>query len=55
MDFSENLALKTKSEFQEAHFSGKQYTLHCIIVHPGEVKFTYHLSDDTTHDPNFVH
>ena len=54
MDFSENIARKTKSEVQEAHFSGKQYTLHCAIVQPGEVKFIYHLSDDTTHDPSFV-
>ena len=54
MDFSENIARKTKSEVQEAHFSGKQYTLHCAIVQPGEVKFIYHLSDDITHDPSFV-
>ena len=55
MDFSENIALKTKSEVQEAHFSGKQYALHCSIVEPGENKFVYHFSDDTTHDPCFVH
>ena len=24
-------------------------------MHPGEVNFIYHLSDDTTHDPSFVH
>ena len=54
MDFSENIAIKTKSEVQEAHFSGKQYALHCNIVQPNEVKFVYHLSDDTTHDPSFV-
>ena len=53
-DFSENIAIKTKSEVQEAHFSGKQCALHCTIVQPGEVKFVYHLSDDTTHDPSFV-
>ena len=23
-------------------------------MQPGEVKFVYHLSDDTTHDPSFV-
>ena len=55
MNFSENITLKTKSEVQEAHFSRKQYALHCTIVHPGEVKFIYHLSDDTTHDPSFAH
>ena len=54
-DFLENITLKTKQEVQEAHFSGKQYTLHCSIVQPGENKFVYHLSDDTTHDPSFVH
>ena len=55
MDFSENIALKTRSKVQEAHFSGKQYALHCSIVEPGENKFVYHLSDDTNHDPCFVH
>ena len=50
MGFSENIAIKTKSEVQEAHFSGKQYTLHCTIVQPGEVKFVCHLNDETTHD-----
>ena len=54
MDFSENIAMKTTSEVQEAHFSGKQYTLHCTFVQPGEVKLVYHLSDDTTHDPSFM-
>ena len=54
MDFSENIAIKTKSEVQEALFWGKEYALHCAIVQPSEVKFVYHLSDDTTHDPSFV-
>ena len=54
MDFSENIAIKTKSEILEAHFWGKQYAFHCTIVQPGEVKFVYDLSDDTTHDPSFV-
>ena len=53
-DFSENISLKTKIDFQEGDFSGKQYVLHCSTVHPGEVNFIYHLSDDTTHDPSFV-
>ena len=55
MDFSENIALKTKQEVQDTHFSGKQYALHCSIVQPGDNTFVYHLSDDTTHDPSFVH
>ena len=33
LDFSENLAMKPKFEEKEdAHFSGKQFTLHCDIV-----------------------
>ena len=47
MDFSENIAIKTKSKVQETHFSGKQYALHCTIVQPSQVKFVYHLSDET--------
>ena len=54
LDFSENLAMKPKYEVQSAHFSGKQFCLHCAIVHPGDIKYEYHLSDDTTHDYVFV-
>ena len=54
MVFSENIAIKTKSDVEEDHFSGKQYALHCTFVQPGEVKLVYHLSDDTTHDPSIV-
>ena len=55
MDLSENIALNTKNKVQNAHFSGKQHALHCTIVQPGEIKFVYHLSDDTTHHLSFVH
>ena len=54
LDFSENLALNPKHEVQDAHFSGKHYSLHCSIVEPGENKYVYHLSDDTNDDPVFV-
>ena len=54
LDFSENIAIKPKFEVQEAHFSGKQYTLHCSIVEPGMNEYVYHLCDDTKHDPVFV-
>ena len=54
MDFSENLALKMKCEIQTAHFSGKQYALHCSIVERPERSYVYHLSNDTGHDPFFV-
>ena len=47
--------MKPKFEAQDAHFSGKQYTLHCSIVEPNDPKYVYHLCDDTTHDPSFVH
>ena len=55
LDFSENIAITPKSEVQDAHFSGKQYSLHCSIVIPGENKYVYHLSDDKRHDATFVH
>ena len=54
LDFSENLALRPKHEVQSAHFSGRQHSLHCSIVQPGEIKYHYHLSNDTKHDPVFV-
>ena len=54
-DFSENISIKPKSEVQAAHFSGKQYALHCsIVVRQGERSYVYHLSDDTGHDAFFV-
>ena len=34
LDFSENLTLKPKFEVQDAHFSGKQYSLHCSTLPP---------------------
>ena len=39
LDFSKNLALKPKFQVQDAHFSGKQYSLHCSVVEPGENKY----------------
>ena len=55
MDFSENIAMKLKFEVLDAHFLGKQYSLHCSIVEPGAQKYFYHLSNDATYDPKFVH
>lgn len=55
MDFFENVALKPKFETQDAHFSGKQYTLHCMILEPpNPYKFIYHLCDSTIHDSAMV-
>ena len=47
--------MKPKFEAQDAHFSGKRFTLHRAIVEPEGPKYAYHLSDDTTHDSFFVH
>ena len=55
MDFSKIIAVKPKFEVQDAHFSGKKYSLHCSIVEPKKQKYFYFLSEDTTHDPEFVH
>ena len=54
LDFSQNLSLRPKDEVQSAHFSGKQFTLHCSIVEPTENRYHYHLSDDTKHNPFFL-
>ena len=54
LDIFENLALKAKHEVQDTHFSGKQYSLYCSIVEPGENKYVYCLSDDANRDPVFV-
>ena len=54
LDLSQNLALRPKDEVQSAHFSGKQFTLHCSIVNPVNNRYHFHLSDDTNHDAVFV-
>ena len=54
LDFSENIVLKPKHEGQDTHFSGKQYSLQCSTVEPGENKYVYYFSDDTNHDPAFA-
>ena len=54
LDYSQNLSLRPKDEVQSAHFSGRQFTLHCAIVEPTEMRYHYHLSDDTKHDAIFV-
>ena len=52
LDFSKNIAMKPKFEVQDAHFIGKQYALHYVVIEPGEQKYVYHLSDDSAvHDP----
>ena len=34
LDFSQNLSLRPKNKVQSAHFSGRQFTLHCAIPEP---------------------
>ena len=58
LDFSMNIAITPKKEVQAAHFSGKQYSLHCLILTNEKLginHYIYHLSDDTRHDWAFVH
>ena len=51
LDFSENIAMKPKFEAQDAHFSGKQYSLHCMLLDPpNPYKYIFHLSNSTIHD-----
>ena len=56
MDFSENLTQMFKYEPQSAHFSKKQFSLHCTLKHTSENKrmYMYHLSDVKKHDFAFT-
>ena len=54
LDFSQNLAIPPNLEVQSAHFSNKQYTLHCVIAKPFDKRYHYDLSNDTKHDGIFV-
>ena len=49
LDFSQNLAIRPKLKVQSAHFSNKQYILHCAIAKPFDKQYHYHLSDDIKH------
>ena len=39
MDYSENINLTAKHEAQIAHFSGRQYTLHCTVLEGDSVSY----------------
>ena len=54
LDFSQNISLRPKDKVQSSHSSGRQFTLHCAIFDPSEMRYHYHLSDDTKHDAVFV-
>ena len=52
LDYSQNINFKEKRQVQSAHFSGKQFTLHCSlnILPNGSKNYIYHISSDTNHD-----
>ena len=59
MDFSENISATPKFEPQDAHFSGKQTSLHCTVIHTPNLsekdfQYAYHFSDDKNHDASFT-
>ena len=59
MDFSENVSCTPKFEPQDAHFSGKETSLHCSVVSKPymlekECTYVYHLSNDRTHVSAFT-
>ena len=55
MDYSENLSGSPKFEPQDAHFSKKQFTLHCTVSHGIEHNnYIYHISNDLLHDYLFT-
>ena len=59
MDFSENLAGTHIFEPQSAHFSKKQFSLHCTVMHCEEngslsLRYIYHLSNEMKHNAEFT-
>ena len=59
MDYLENVSYIPKFEPQDAHFSGKQTSLHCTVVTKPffpekEPYYVYHLSDCKIHDSIFT-
>ena len=56
MDYSENISATPKEEPQDAHFSGKQTSLHCTVAYlpDGNHQYQYHMSDDLGHDTTFT-
>ena len=53
LDYSMNIKLTEKNQIQSAHYSGKQQTLHDVLIRQPSTnvnKYVYHLSDDTNHD-----
>ena len=54
MDYSENISNGPKYEAQDPHFSSKQISLHCTVVHPVDADVAYHLRDDKCNDSAFT-
>lgn len=55
IDYSENIKEKPKMEVQAHHFSGKQFSLHCMVYESSEkIFFYYQFSDEKTHDWKFT-
>ena len=55
MDFSENVSGSPKYEPQDAHFSKKQFSLHCTVAHHPECNtYLYHLSDNRKHNQSYT-
>ena len=53
LDYSMNIKLTEKNQIQSAHYSGKQQTLHDVLIRQPSTnvnKYVYRLSDDTNHD-----
>ena len=55
LDFSENITNTPKFEPQSAHFSKKQFSLHCSVMHScsqdfPQYQYFYHFSDVIRHD-----
>ena len=52
LDYSQNIKITPKTDVQASYYSGKQQTLHdgLIQMPNGDLKYIFHLSDDTSHD-----
>ena len=59
MDFSENITASPKFEPQSSHFSKRQFSFHCTVMHTAKEgipvnTYIYHLSDYVKHDSIFT-
>lgn len=55
-DYSENISCSPKYEPQDTHFSSKQTSLHCTVVHNEgkDTRYACHISEDKGHDFAFT-